>query len=347
MPPTDPLPADPILTVRDLRVDFATRRGTVTILDDVAFDLRQGECLGLVGESGSGKSMTCRALLGLVPAPGRVVAGEVRFEGQDLLTLPEARLNRLRGRDIAMIVQDAVAALNPVWRIGAQIGEAMLHHGVVSSRTEARTRAIELMRRVGIPDPERRIDDYPHQFSGGMCQRVVIAAALACAPRILIADEPTTALDVTIQDQILKLLLELQKSLDLSVILVTHDMGVVAQSCQRVAVMYGGEIVEMAETGALFRQQRHPYTMGLLACLPRLDETGPVARLAPIPGMPPDLADPPRGCRFHPRCPLATDRCRRTPVPLTEAAPGHFTRCLHHAELSARPDLWQAAEAVP
>jgi len=338
----------PILEIRDLHTAIGNRRGAFTVVEDVNFTVDAGECLGIVGESGSGKSMTCRSILGLLPPPIEVTEGEVWFDGINLRTLSEPKLNAIRGNDIAMIVQDAVAALNPVWRIGDQIGETMIAHGVARSRGDARTKTIELMRKVGIPAPEERIDDYPHQFSGGMCQRVVIAAALACSPRMLIADEPTTALDVTIQDQILKLMIALQHELGLSILLVTHDMGVVAQACQRVAVMYAGEIVELTDTESLFKGARHPYSSGLLNCMPRLDEeiseTG-AKRLSPIPGAPPDLSDLPRGCRFHPRCPLATDTCRSGAIPLVEVKPGHFSRCLHHEALAANPDIW--AEGVP
>ncbi len=337
---------EPILSVRDLVTEIPSDRGTLRVVDGVSFDLAPGECLGIVGESGSGKSMTCRSLLGLVPRPGRVVGGSVRFGGQDLAALPEPALNRVRGRQIAVVVQDAVAALNPVWRIGDQIGEAMLGHGIASTRAEAREKSIALMRKVGIPAPEKRIDDYPHQFSGGMCQRVVIAAALACEPRVIIADEPTTALDVTIQDQILKLLVSLQHELGLSIILVTHDMGVVAQTCQRVAVMYAGRIVEMARTEDLFAGPRHPYTTGLLACMPDLDPCTAPRRLNPIPGMPPDLATLPGGCAFHPRCPIATAECRMGEVPEFEVAPGHLSRCLNHGRL-AGGDIWARAAEAP
>jgi len=285
--------------------------------------------------------MTVKSILGVVPPPGRVTAGSVRHDGQDLTALTPQQMTAVRGKSIATIVQDAVSALNPVYRIGRQIAEPMLQHGIVRTRAEARTRTIALMARVGIPDPARRIDDYPHQFSGGMCQRVVIAAALSCNPRLILADEPTTALDVTIQDQILKLLVGLQRDLGLSIVLVTHDMGVVAQTCQRVAVMYAGQIVELMTTAALFRQPRHPYTAGLLNCVPRLD--GPPRRLTPIPGSPPDLAHPPKGCRFHPRCPLATDACRSTRPELAEVAPGHFSRCIRQDALTA--DMWEKADA--
>ena len=327
-----------VLDVRNLTTRIPTTRGTMTVVADVSFAVKAGECFGIVGESGSGKSMTCRSILGLVPQPGRVTGGQVYFEGQDLLKLPARSLERIRGGQIAMIVQDAASALNPVLRIGTQIAEAMLHHGTVATRGEARARTLELMTKVGIPAPEARIDDYPHQFSGGMCQRVVIAAALSCGPKVIIADEPTTALDVTIQDQILRLLVALQAEFGLSLILVTHDMGVVAQTCQRVAVMYGGELVEMAETGALFRTPRHPYTMGLLNCVPQLDRDVENARLRPIPGAPPDLLNPPNGCRFHPRCPLARDACKVSRPPLTEVAAGHFSRCIRQEALTG--NVW-------
>ena len=330
-----------ILDVRNLTTKIPTARGTLTVVDDVSFAVGEGECFGLVGESGSGKSMTLRSILGLVPAPGGVTAGQVLHGGLDLTTLAPRAMAAIRGRAIATIVQDAVAALNPVYRIGRQIAEPMLEHGVVKGRTAARDRAVALMTKVGIPAPAQRIDDYPHQFSGGMCQRVVIATALACDPGLILADEPTTALDVTIQDQILKLLVALQQDLGLSLLLVTHDMGVVAQTCQRVAVMYAGQIVELVNTEDLFRRPRHPYTAGLLNCVPRLD--GPPRRLKPIPGAPPDLASPPSGCRFHPRCPLAIEACTTGRPALTEVAPGHFSRCIRQDAMT--PDVWERLDA--
>lgn len=331
-----------LLDVRHLTTQIPTPRGTLTVVDDLSFTVEPGECFGLVGESGSGKSMTVKSILGLIPAPGRVTAGEVMHDGKDLAKLPPKALVKIRGRSIATIVQDASSALNPVLRVGTQIAECMLEHGVVRSKAQARARVIDLMAKVGIPAPEARIDDYPHQFSGGMCQRVVIAAALSCSPGLILADEPTTALDVTIQDQILKLLVALQHDLGLGLLLVTHDMGVVAQTCQRVAVMYAGQIVEMAGTADLFRQPRHPYTMGLLNCVPRLD--GPAGkRLTPIPGAPPDLARLPSGCRFHPRCPLAITACRSGQPALAEVAPGHFSRCIRQSAMSA--DVWEGDHA--
>lgn len=330
-----------LLEVEGLTAGIATERGMVTLIRDVSLAVEAGECFGLVGESGSGKSMTVKAILGLLPQGARITAGRVMFDGQDLTAMPEAALAGIRGRQIATVVQDAVSALNPVYRVGRQIAEVMLEHGVARDRAEARAAAVRLMAQVGIPAPERRVDDYPHQFSGGMCQRVVIAAALSCAPRLILADEPTTALDVTIQDQILRLMVQLQADLGLALVLVTHDMGVVAQTCQRVAVMYAGEIVELAGTAALFAAPRHPYSAGLLACVPRLD--GPARRLAPIRGAPPDLARPPTGCRFHPRCPLATEACRAASPPLREVAPGHLSRCIHAERVSLA--IWEGADA--
>ena len=336
-----------LLQVTNLTTQIPTRRGLLTAVDGVSFELNAGEVFGLVGESGSGKSMTCRSLLGLVPRPGRVAGGEIRYNGQDLTQLSPAQLNQIRGKEIAMIFQDAMSVLNPVLRIGEQIGEALLAHKVVQTKREAEERAIDLMRKVGIPDPVRRLRDYPHQFSGGMCQRVVIAIALACNPRIILADEPTTALDVTIQDQILKLLIALQRELNLSLLLVTHDMGVVAQSCGRVAVMYAGQIVEMAETRELFRAPRHPYTQGLLNCVPRTSENGDVRKLQPIPGAPPDLISPPNGCRFHPRCPLADDRCKTGNFPLRQIGANHMSACIKHEALADGRQIWPLSEAVP
>lgn len=336
----------PIMEVEHLTTQIPTQRGLLTAVDDVSFTLESGEIFGIVGESGSGKSMTCRSILGLVPRPGYVTRGHVLYQDRDLLALPNQALNQVRGREIAMIVQEPVAALNPVLRIGRQLIEAMLEHQIVHSVKAAEERAVDLMRMVGIPAPRRRLRDYPHQFSGGMCQRVIIAAALACSPRLILADEPTTALDVTIQDQILKLLVQLQRDLSLSLVLVTHDMGVVAQSCQRVAVMYAGQLVEMTETTRLFRTPRHPYTVGLLNCVPRADESGDVLPLKPIPGTPPDLVNPPEGCRFHPRCPLADSTCKSGDFPLRKIGPDHFSACIKHELLAQSIDIWPRPDRV-
>ena len=323
-----------ILEVRNLTTTIPTVRGTLTVVDNLTFDLRKGECLGIVGESGSGKSMACRSILGLVSPPGRVIAGAIDYAGTDLRSLSPKALNRMRGRELAMIVQDAIAALNPVIPIGEQITEGLLEHRVAPDRAKARAIAVELMQKVGIPDAETRLDDYPHQFSGGMCQRVVIAIALACSPKVLLADEPTTALDVTIQDQILKLLTQLRKEMGLSVVLVTHDMGVVANTCERVGVMYAGQIIELAETRELFAAPRHPYTLGLLECAPSAAGAQADGRLRPIPGAPPDLRNLPSGCRFHPRCHLASAECASGAFPLREVAPGHWSACIKHEQLA-------------
>jgi oligopeptide/dipeptide ABC transporter ATP-binding protein len=316
------------LELRDVVTQIPTRRGVLTAVDHVSFSVGTGESFGLVGESGSGKSLTCRSILGLVPKPGKIVAGEVLYQGRDLLLLPKDEMSRLRGRDIAMIFQDPMMVLNPVMRVEDQIVEVLLQHRRAPSKTAAKARAVELLRMVGIASPERRVADYPWQFSGGMCQRVVIAMALACEPQLILADEPTTALDVTVQDQILKLLVKLQQDLHLSLVLVTHDMGVVAQTCQRVAVMYAGQIVELAPTLALFDAPLHPYTRGLLNCVPRLAESGDRPMLQPIPGSPPDLVAPPSGCRFHPRCPLASDECKHGAFPLRQVGIDHYSACI-------------------
>jgi oligopeptide/dipeptide ABC transporter ATP-binding protein len=294
---------------------------------------------GLVGESGSGKSMTCRSILQLVPKPGRIVGGEICYGGRNLAQMSSKEIDEVRGREISMIFQDPTAVLDPVMKIGDQITEVLVARGVCTRR-ESVNRAIELLRMVGIPDPERRLGDYPHEFSGGMCQRVVIAIALACQPRVILADEPTTALDVTIQDQILKLISDLQSRLNLSVVLITHNLGVVAQSCQRVAVMYAGMIMELATTEELFAAPCHPYTLGLLNCLPRLNVDGVPRRPTPIPGQPPDLVEPPSGCPFHPRCPLASAECRSGEFPLREVSPGHFSECIKYEELQRTTDIW-------
>ncbi len=321
------------MRVEDLRTHFVTPSGVVRAVDGVSFEVAAGETFGLVGESGCGKSVTCRSLLRLVPEPPAAISGRVLFEGRDLLALPRSALRTVRGRRIAMVFQDPMTALNPVIRVGDQIAEVLREHQDVTRR-QARARALELMGLVGIPAPRERIDDYPHQFSGGMRQRVVIAIALACNPRLLLADEPTTALDVTIQDQILKLLLRLQQTLGMSIVLVTHDLAIVAQTCHRVAVMYAGTIVEQAATDTLLTAPRHPYTRGLLDSLPNVRERS--RYLQPIPGAPPDLVRPPSGCRFHPRCPLVADACVREQPPLRQVAPDHLSACLYHDRLAER-----------
>uniref|UniRef100_A0A832I957 ABC transporter ATP-binding protein n=1 Tax=Eiseniibacteriota bacterium TaxID=2212470 RepID=A0A832I957_UNCEI len=323
----------PLLEVRDLKTWFHTDDGVVRAVDGVSFDVRAGETLAVVGESGSGKSVTSLSILRLVPRPpGRYEGGAILFQGRDLLALPEPEMRRLRGKAISMIFQEPMTSLNPVFTCGDQIAEAVrLHEGL--DRRAARARAIDMLRLVGIPSPEQRVDEYPHQMSGGMRQRVMIAMALACRPAILIADEPTTALDVTIQAQILELLERLQAELGMAVLLITHDLGVVAETADRVAVMYAGQVVEHADVRALFRRTLHPYTAGLLASRPRLGEARD--RLRVIPGQVPNPARFPPGCRFHPRCPLAEERCRRDEPALEAFDDGHLVRCWRAAEIAA------------
>ena len=286
------------LEVSDLRVQIASHHGVVRPIDGVSLEIAPGEAVGLVGESGSGKSMTLKSILGLLPPDAKVTSGSVVFDGTDLTRLRQSRLNKVRGRRIGMIFQEPMSALNPVMRVGPQIAEGpLVHLGV--SRSKAAERALDLMRRVGIPDPERRFRAYPHEFSGGMRQRVMIAIALACEPEIILCDEPTTALDVTIQDQILRLLAGLCRETGVSLIFVTHDLPVVAQICQQVAVMYGGRLVETGPVREVLSDPRHPYTLGLVRSAPDFDNVR--ESLVPIPGSPPSLVSPPEGCRFHPR----------------------------------------------
>jgi len=321
--------ADPLLRVRDLRTYFVTDqgRGTARAVDGVSFDLHPGETLGLVGESGCGKTVTSLSILRLIPEPpGHIRPGSyIEFEGRNLLALAPKDLRAVRGNRIAMIFQEPMTSLNPVLTIGDQVAEAAIVHQRLSGAA-GRARAIEMLRQVGIPDPKERVDHYPHQLSGGMRQRVMIAMALICHPQILIADEPTTALDVTIQAQILELLSRLQQQLGMAVLLITHDLGVVAGSADRVVVMYAGQVVESAPTRTLFARPGHPYTEGLMASIPRLDR--PRERLHSIPGSVPAATAWPAGCRFHPRCPYAWDKCRTEEPPLLETgADGQAARC--------------------
>jgi oligopeptide/dipeptide ABC transporter ATP-binding protein len=303
--------SEPLLQVRDLKTHFFTDDAVVRAVDGVSFDIHQGETLAVVGESGSGKSVTALSILRLFPQPpGRVVGGTIRFRGRDLLTVSDGEMRRIRGKAISMIFQEPMTSLNPVFTCGDQIMEVVrLHEGL--GRAEARARAIEMLERVGIAAAAQRVDDYPHQMSGGMRQRVMIAMALACRPALLIADEPTTALDVTIQAQILELLKALQREMRMAILLITHDLGVVAETADRVAVMYAGQVVEYCDVRRAFRQPLHPYTAGLQASLPRLGEERD--RLRVIAGSVPNPARFPSGCRFHPRCPVATDRCEDEP----------------------------------
>jgi peptide/nickel transport system ATP-binding protein len=319
---------DPLLRVRGLRTWFETPRGVAKVLDGLDLDVARGEILGLVGESGSGKSVTAYSVVGLVRPPGRIVEGEVVLDGRDLLSLPERQLRQVRGREVSMIFQDPRGFLDPVSRVGSVLQEIYrTHEG--GTRREARERAIELLRTVGLPAPERVYRAYPHELSGGMAQRAMIALALACSPKLLIADEPTTALDVTIQIQIVRLLAKLRERLGLTIVLITHNLSVVAEICDRVAVMYAGEIVETAPALEIFERPRHPYTVGLLGARPRLADVE--ERLADIRGRVPDLLEPPSGCRFHPRCFLADERCSREAPMLRALDPQHRSRC-HYAE---------------
>jgi oligopeptide/dipeptide ABC transporter ATP-binding protein len=317
--------ATPLLAVRDLRTHFVTRRGTVKAVDGVSFSLFPGETLAVVGESGSGKSMTALSLIRLVPEPaGRIVSGEILLEGQDILKLRPQEMRRVRGRRIAMVLQDPMTSLNPAFSIGDQVGEAVrLHQGARGG--ELRRRVVESLSRLKIPSAESRLADFPHQLSGGMRQRVSGAVALSCQPRLLIADEPTTSLDVTIQAQYLELLREIQERSRIAVIFITHDFGIVAATAHKVAVMYAGKIVEMGTTEEIFDNPVHPYTEALLRCVPRSDRLE--SRLVDIAGQPPDLANLPPGCSFAPRCPRAMSRCREVYPPEVEVSAGHVAKC--------------------
>jgi peptide/nickel transport system ATP-binding protein len=315
-----------LLEVRDLRTSFRTDDGVVKAVDGISFSVEKGKTLGIVGESGCGKSVTCLSIMGLNNKRSAISSGEALFKGEDLLKMSSRRLRDLRGNDVAMIFQDPMTSLNPVHSIGKQLVEAVLLHRDVSKR-EARARALELLKAVGIPRADRRIDDYPHQFSGGMRQRVMIAMSLINEPDLLIADEPTTALDVTTQAQILNLMLKLQEEFHTAIIMITHDLGVVAEIADDVVVMYAGRVAEEGTVDEIFTRPHHPYTWGLLGSLPRLDAD--VDRLVQIQGQPPSLLNPPRGCRFHPRCPYVMDVCKSTEPPLEPIPdqPQHLQAC--------------------
>jgi peptide/nickel transport system ATP-binding protein len=332
--------ARPVLSIDGLKTHFFTRDGVVRAVDGVSYELRRGETLGVVGESGCGKSITALSVMRLVPSPpGRIVAGTIRLDGVDLLTLSESRMREIRGNDISMIFQEPMTSLNPVLKIGRQLTEAIrLHQGL--GKRDALDRAVEMLRLVHIPEAERRVHQYPFELSGGMRQRVMIAMALSCNPKVLIADEATTALDVTIQAQILNLMLELREKLGTAIIMITHDLAVVAETVQRVVVMYAGKVVEEAPVRELFRRPLHPYTKGLLASIPRLPTPGSRrgderARLNEISGIVPALKDMPPGCRFAPRCAYAVERCRREEPPLAAKARGHLTACWEADRLMA------------
>lgn len=313
-----------LLSVRNLKTSFFTHVGEVKAVRGISFDVNEGEVLGIVGESGSGKSVTSLSIMGLLQYPGRVVDGEILLNGEDILTYSKDQMRKVRGKEIAMIFQDPMTSLNPVYTIGNQVMEMILEHEKMSRR-EARARAIEMLKLVGIPAAEKRIDSYPHEFSGGMRQRVMIALALSCNPKLLIADEPTTALDVTIQAQILNLIKKLNRQFGMTTMLITHDLGVVATVCDKVAVMYGGLIMEYGTADEIFYHPRHPYTMGLLGSIPHVDG-GEKRRLIPIDGTPPDLINPPKGCPFSTRCKYCMNVCTREQPPYF-AEDKHRTMC--------------------
>jgi oligopeptide/dipeptide ABC transporter ATP-binding protein len=338
--PPDPIDdgtAKPVLEIDRLKTHFFTRDGVVRAVDGVSYSLYPGETLGVVGESGCGKSITALSVLRLIPPPGRIVEGEIRLFGRNLLTLPDAEMRGIRGNEISMIFQEPLTSLNPVLTIGRQIAETLILHQNLS-RSAAQEKAVEMLRLVRIPEAERRVEEYPFQLSGGMRQRVMIAMALSCNPKVLLADEPTTALDVTIQAQILQLMLDLKERLGTAVILITHDLGVIAETAQRVIVMYAGRKVEEASVEDLFKRPRHPYTLGLMKSVPRLDKAALDVerrkRLMEIPGMVPALKNVAAGCIFAPRCKFAVTRCRTEYPPLAEHAPGHWSACWEQARVA-------------
>ena len=329
----------PLLEVRDLQTSFLTGGGApVVAVDGVGFTVEPGETLAIVGESGSGKSVTSLSIMRLLPPRvGKITGGSIRLRGRELTTLPEEEMRRVRGKEIGMIFQEPMTSLNPVHTVGAQIGEVLMEHEGVPPR-EARERAIAMLETVGIAEPGRRVDNHPHELSGGMRQRVMIAMALSCRPNLLIADEPTTALDVTIQAQILDLMDELQARLGMAIIFITHDLGVVAQMARRVVVMYAGQVVESGSATEIFQRPRMPYTAGLIASIPHLGSTRRGQPLRTIPGHVPTLSSLPSGCRFSTRCPHVEPRCRVTPPPLETASDGHQVRCLRWRELELAPE---------
>lgn len=314
-----------ILEVKDLRTSFFTHAGEVKAIRGVSFDVGLGEAIGIVGESGSGKSVTSLSVMKLLSYPGKIVDGSIKFEGKELVTIPDDQMQKIRGNEISMIFQDPMTSLNPVYTIGNQIMEPLMWHQRLS-REGASKKAVEMLSLVGIPSPEKRIDQYPHEFSGGMRQRAMIAMALSCQPKLLIADEPTTALDVTIQAQMLELMKDLRDKLNTSIILITHDLGVVAEVCSRILVMYGGVIVEQGTTKDIFYNPKHPYTWGLLKSIPKA-ETDEKERLVPIEGQPPDLLNPPAGCPFCARCDYAMRICAEAPPQYTEISNQHKAAC--------------------
>ncbi|QTA37647.1 ABC transporter ATP-binding protein [Thermosipho ferrireducens] len=333
----------PLLSVKNLKTYFYTEDGIVKAVDGVDFEVYEGETLGIVGESGSGKSVTSLSILRLLDEKGKIEDGEIIFEGKNLLELDEDEMRKIRGNDIAMIFQEPMVALNPVFTVGEQIMEAILLHQDVS-KNEARKMAIDMLKKVGIPEPEKRVDEYPHELSGGMRQRAMIAMALSCKPKLLIADEPTTALDVTIQAQILELMKELQREYGMAIILITHDVGVIAENADRVVVMYGGMVMETAEVKELFKETRHPYTWGLLNSIPRLDIEQ--ERLYNIPGIVPDPLHFPPGCRFNTRCEFVEGKCKKEIPPLYEVNKNHLSRCFFYKKVEEAQKINKAGESA-
>ena len=327
--------SEPLLEVKDLRTYFYTQEGVLRAVDGLSYNVNRGECVGIVGESACGKSVSAMSIMRLIPyPPGRIVGGEIRFKGQDLLKASELRMREVRGNEIGMVFQEATTSLNPVLTVGRQVSESMiLHRGL--TRAEARDEAVRLLRLVGIPDADSRVDDYPHQFSGGMQQRIMIAMALSCEPELLIADEPTTALDVTVQAQVLDVLENLRSEMGTAVIIITHNLGVVARYVERVNVMYAGNLVETGPTDAIYENPKHPYTLGLLSSVPRLDRPRNQS-MHVIKGLPPNLATLPKGCPFAPRCEFAMQQCREQNPPMEKVGEGHYRACGYPADQLSR-----------
>lgn len=333
-----------LLEVDDLITRFELKSGAFTVVDGVSLKVDAGESIGLVGESGSGKSLTLKSIVHALPPKARITHGRIVYDGADISRMGRRRLQRLRGREIGMIFQDPISALNPVLTVGDQLMETLKLTAGVRGEGNRRSRALEMLRLVGVPEPDRRMGVYPYELSGGMAQRVVIALALVGEPKMLLADEPTSALDVTVQAQILSLLVDLRARFGMALLLVSHDFGVVAKTCDHVYVMYAGRVVEHAPVASLFTAPRHPYTVGLLASIPRLEPEAHRSILPAVPGSPPNLSALPAGCRFHPRCPLAVDACRAADVPLIAVTPGHEAACIRHSRVSAGGDLFAAPE---
>lgn len=324
----------PLIEVKNLKTHFATEDGIVKSVDGVSFEINEGETLGIVGESGCGKSVTSISIMGLIPQPaGKIVEGEILFKGEDLVKKSVSDLRKIRGNEISMIFQEPMTSLNPVYTVGDQIAEAVILHQKLSKK-DAMAKAVEMLKRVGIPSPEKRVNDYPHQMSGGMRQRVMIAMALSCNPKLLIADEPTTALDVTIQAQILELMKQLRDEYHTAIMLITHDLGVIAEVADRVAVMYAGKVVEYADVKSIFAAPQHPYTIGLLNSIPKMH--GGAKRLEPIVGVVPSPLNLPKGCKFNNRCPFVQDKCLEADPELVEATPGHSVRCWYHGQVHGK-----------